>query len=139
MTLSDTRPSLAQVGRATLLALLGGLAGNLLVWFAGSALGEMRVDLIDVVMFSALGALAGGALYRLLGWAFPDARRRNRVFVAICVAVLVVYAGAPIAAMSAPYKDGAQPFNLLTVIATEIMHVISGGFVIAAFTRRTSE
>ncbi|MCS7087925.1 MAG: hypothetical protein NZL91_04435 [Thermoflexales bacterium] len=136
---TTSRPSWAQVGRTTLLALLGGVAGNLIVWFVSSVVGEIRVDLLDVVLFSVLGAVAGGVLYRLLAWPFPDAQRRNRVFVAICILVLVVYAGAPIAATTAPYKQGAQPFNLLTVVATEIMHLVSGGFVIAAFTRSASQ
>lgn len=121
---------------ALLIALLGGVAGNGLVWLIGDLAGEIHVDLLDVMLFSVIGAVAGGVLYALLALLVREARTRDRIFIVICVVVLVVYAFAPIAAMQAPYKQGAQPFNVLTVIATEIMHLISGGLVIFAFTRK---
>jgi len=129
--------SWAQWLQALLIALIGGVVGNLAVWAVSSVVGEIRVDALEVAIFSAIGALAGGVLYAALARVIANVHVRNRVFVIVCVVALVAYAFAPLAAMQAPYREGAQPFNVLTVIATELMHLISGGLVIFAFTRRS--
>jgi len=133
---AQQRPPLARIARATLLAAAGGVIGNTLLWLMTSPLGRLQVGLAEVVVFSLLGGLAGGVLYALLSRLLPSP---NRVFVALCIAVLILYAFGPIWAAQTPYREGAEPFNLLTVLVTEVMHLISGGFVIGVLTRLTGE
>jgi len=130
------RPQLARVARATLLAAAGGIIGNTLLWLMISPLGRLQVGLAEVVVFSLLGGLAGGILYAILSRLLPSP---NRAFVAVCIVVLILYAFGPIWAAQTPYREGAEPFNLLTVLVTEVMHLISGGFVIGVFTRLKEE
>jgi hypothetical protein len=134
MTAEKALP-LARIVRATLIAAAGGISGNTLLWLMVSPLGRLQVGLGEVIVFSLLGGLAGGVLYGILSRLLS---RPNRLFVAICVVVLILYAFGPIWAAQTPYREGAEPFNLLTVLVTEVMHLISGGFVIGVFTRLTT-
>jgi hypothetical protein len=108
-------------------ALAGSTLGNALLWWAGSRLGRMSVGLSEVLLFSALGVAAGVALrLAVVRWA----RRPARVFVRVCVGVLLVYALGPVSAALAPYMDGAETFTTVTVIATESMHLVSVGAIL---------
>ena len=135
-TVTAQRPTLARIARATLIAAAGGIIGNALLWLMVSPLGRLQVGLGEVIAFSFLGGLAGGVLYGILSRLL---NQPNRPFIVICIVVLVLYAFGPIWAAQTPYREGAEPFNLLTVLVTEVMHLISGGFVIGIFTRLTIE
>ena len=105
---------------------------NALVWFPGTRLGEMVIGWREVALFSVLGAVAGGAGFAALGrWA----TRPLRSFFVLTVVVLVVYGVGPISAAYAPYMEGATTFNVTTVVATEVMHLVSGACVYLALTR----
>ena len=45
-----------------------------------------------------------------------------------------LYAWALVAAQ-APYMAGVERFNLTTVVATELMHLLSGAWIVGCFTR----
>ena len=82
-----------------------------------------------------VGVLAAAIVFAALGrWS----RRPRKIFMGVSVAVLVLYALGPISAALAPYKEGAPPFNVTTVLATELMHLVSGLLVMATFPRLAS-
>lgn len=106
----------------------------MLVWLLGTLLGRMTIGVTEVILFSLIGAVGGAALYALLG---KLTRRPLRPFFIISIMVLVVYALGPITAAQAPYMEGAELFTPTTVIATEVMHLVSGGWIIGLFTRHS--
>jgi hypothetical protein len=127
-TLVRTRLPLAVALAALVSAVL-----NLGVWRAGEAFARMTIGWREVVLMSVLGAAAGGVSLLLLGRYSSHPRRH---FARLTIAVLVLYALGPISAMYAPYREGAERFNVATVIATEIMHLASGGAVYFLLARR---
>jgi hypothetical protein len=111
------------------LALVVSTLCNALLWGAGSALGRMSVGLGEVVLFSALAVCAGVALrIAVERWAKQPATS----FVRVCAGVLVLYALGPLSAAYAPYMEGAETFTVVTVVATELMHLVSGAAVVLA-------
>jgi hypothetical protein len=113
------------------LALVASTLGNALLWKAGSVLGRMSIGIGEVLLFSALAVCAGMALRIAVDrWA----KRPATMFVRVCVGVLVVYALGPLSAAYAPYMEGAETFTVVTVVATELMHLVSGGAVVLALT-----
>lgn len=122
----------AQIPTMVAAAAAASTALNLLVWFLGTRLDEMVIGWREVALFSVIGAVAGGVVYAALGrWA----ARPLRSFAILTVVVLVVYALGPLSAAYAPYMEGATTFNTTTVVATEVMHVVSGFCVYFALTR----
>lgn len=124
-----------RIPTATLVAALGSAATNVAIWFAGEALDRMTIGWEEVVIFSALGAAAGGAVFAALG---RFAQRPVRRFAAVTIAVLLVYALGPVSALYAPYMEGAELFNVTTLLATEVMHLVSGAWVYLSLTRRAT-
>jgi hypothetical protein len=115
------------------LALVASTLGNALLWGAGSVLGRMSVGIGEVVLFSALAVCAGAVLrVGVDRWAKQPAT----TFVRVCVGVLVVYALGPLSAAYAPYMEGAETFTVATVVATELMHLVSGAAVVLALAPR---
>lgn len=131
----DLREPAVAVGptakRAALVAVGSSLA-NAGVWLVGHAVGRMTIGVGEVVVGSLIGAAGAFAVFAALS---RFARRPRRVFLRIAIAILVLYALGPISAFFAPYREGAETFNLVTVVATEAMHLVSGLWVMAAFTR----
>jgi Family of unknown function (DUF6069) len=124
--------SLASLARAAGLAALTGVVGNALVWLIGEAVDTMVFPLPIVIFVSVIGALVGGAIYYVMT---RFLRNPNRIFTIVSVVFLVLYAYAPINAMSNPPASGFPPFNLATMLAAQIMHVISGVAAIYFYTR----
>jgi len=120
------------IPQAAALAGLGSILTNTLIYLLGTALGHMTITLADVLIFSLIGVVGGAGLFVLLR---RVSRHPNRLMLIIGVAVLVLYAAGPIAAAQAPYMEGAERFTLTTVIATELMHLSSGAWVLGLFTR----
>jgi uncharacterized membrane protein YjjP (DUF1212 family) len=77
--------------------------------------------------------LIGGVLYFILSRLFGA--RTNFVFTIISVIFLVANFFGPISAMSSEAMPGMGLFNLPTVIATEIMHLVAGGLAITRYTK----
>jgi hypothetical protein len=86
----------------------------------------------EVVTGSVVGVVAAAVVLAAFArWT----RRPRRIFVGTSIAVLVLYSLGPISATLAPYKEGAALFNVVTVLATELMHLVSGLLVLATFPR----
>lgn len=117
---------------ATLVAALGSAAMNLAIWWAGEALDRMTIGWVEVVVFSTLGAAAGGVVFAAMG---RFTRHPVRQFARLAVAVLLAYALGPVSARHAPYMEGAERFNTTTLLATEAMHLVSGAWVYVALTK----
>jgi len=117
---------------ATLVAALVSTAGNAAVWLLGMWLDRMTLGLGEVVAGSLIGALAGGIAFALCG---RFARNPIRVFAGLCVAVVLLYAAGPFIAAREPYMEGAELFNAATVVATQVMHLVSAAAVWFAMTR----
>ncbi len=81
-------------------------------------------DLSFAALFKTAGLVSGAS-----------AAGPRRIFVGVSIAVLVLYSLGHISAALAPYKEGAALFNVVTVLATELMHVVSGLLVLATFPR----
>ncbi len=128
------RPSVsfAALARAVGLAALVGVIGNSLVWVIGEAVDTLMFPLPVVMFVSTLGALVGGAVYYVIS---KFARNPNRIFTIVSIVFLVLYAYAPINAMYNPPGPGLPVFNLATMLAAQIMHIISGAAAIYFFTR----
>lgn len=105
---------------------------NLAIWWTGEALDRMTIGWVEVVVFSTLGAAAGGAVFAAMG---RFTQRPVRRFALVTVAVLLVYALGPVSALYAPYMEGAERFNTTTLLATEAMHLVSGAWVYFALTK----
>jgi Family of unknown function (DUF6069) len=124
--------SLASLARAAGLAALAGVIGNVLVWLIGEAIDTMIFPLPIVIFISIIGALVGGVVYYVIS---RFARNPNRIFTIVSIVFLVLYAYAPINAMSNPPSPDFPVFNLATMIAAQIMHIISGVAAIYFYTR----
>jgi hypothetical protein len=119
--------------QAALVAVVSSVA-NACVWLVGNAVSRMVIGVSEVVAGSVIGVAGAFVVFAVLA---KRAERPRRIFTRIAIAVLVLYALGPISAVLAPYREGAERFNLATVLATEVMHLISGLAVIWTFTRRS--
>jgi hypothetical protein len=117
---------------ATVIAALVSAAVNLGVWGIGASVSRLTIGWSEVVVMSGLGALAGALALLLLG---RYSSRPRRHFALLTIAVLVLYALGPVSAMYAPYREGAERFNVATLLATEVMHLTSGAAVYGILTR----
>lgn len=109
-----------------------GTVGNVAIWAAGERVDRMTLGLGDVVAGSLVGAVAGGIAFALCG---RFARRPVRMFGFLAVTVVVLYAAGPLIAAREPWMEGAELFNLTTVLATQIMHLVSAAAVWWSMTR----
>ncbi len=126
------RVLLARLPAATVAAALAGAAGNSLLWAVGDAVDRMTLGLGEVLMASTIGAVAGGVALALCGrWA----KRPVRLFLIVSAVVVVLYAGGPVSAVYAPYMEGAELFNVTTLVATEAMHLVSAAATILILLR----
>jgi len=132
--MQSARIALHRIPQAAAFAAIGSAISNVLVWLLGSLFGQMTISVPEVVIFSIIGVIGGAGVYAILGkWT----RQPLRIFIIISVVVLVLYAFGPIAAAQEPYMQGVERFTTTTVIATELMHLISGAWIIGMFTRQT--
>jgi hypothetical protein len=131
-SVATERVAFRKIAPVTCVASLGSAAMNAIVWLVGNAVGPLTIGLTEVLLFSALGALGGAGLYALLGL---TTRRPVWWFVRISAAVVAIYALGPLTAALSPYMEGAAIFNAATVIATELMHLISAAWVVGALGR----
>jgi len=132
--MKSERVGFGKIAQATAVAGVGSAVANSVVWFIGNAIAGLKVPLAEVLVFSLIGALGGGIVYALL---VRFTRKPNTIFIAISAIVLVVYALGPISAAMAPYMQGAEIFDTATVVAAELMHLISAAFVVGFLTRLT--
>jgi hypothetical protein len=134
MTESEPPVALGRVaGEAALVAVVSSIA-NALVWLVGQRVSGMKIGVGEVIAGSVIGVVGAFVVFAVLA---KRGRRPRRIFLRIAIAVLVLYALGPISAVIAPYREGAERFDLATVVATELMHLISGLAVIWVFTRRS--
>jgi hypothetical protein len=116
----------------TLLAAAASTLGNVARWAVGHSVGRMTLGVTEVVLGSVIGAVAGGAFALCGRWA----KRPVRMFRLLALAVVVLYAAGPVSAAYAPYMEGAELFNMDTLIVTELMHLVSAGCVVFLLTQR---
>ncbi len=107
-------------------------AANVAVWMVGGLLGSMTIGAGEVITGSLVGVGAGVVALAVAGRFF---KRSKRAFLLAGSLVLVLYALGPISAAVAPYREGAELFTGSTVLAPEVMHLVSGVSIMAAFTR----
>jgi hypothetical protein len=107
-------------------------AVNTVIWFVGNIVDVMKVPAPAPAIFSVLGVLVGGVIFLALSRVTSKART---IFLIVSVVFLVAYAAAPIQAMQAPPMPGGEPFNMATMIATQLMHLVAAAAAIWAYTR----
>lgn len=132
----DDRVVLRRIPLATLVAAVGSTACNVGVHYAALRYGRMTIGYTETVAASLIGAALAGAVYWLLA-RFTD--HAVRWFTVIATLVIGVYGVGPVAAAYEPYMEGAELFTLTTVVATEIMHIVSGAWVLWALLRLARE
>ena len=107
-------------------------AVNTVIWFVGNIVDAMKVPAPAPAIFSVLGVLVGGVIFLALSRVTSKART---IFLIVSVVFLVAYAAAPIQAMQASPMPGGESFNMATMIATQLMHLVAGAAAIWAYTR----
>jgi hypothetical protein len=120
------------------IATLGGLVAaastgaNALIWFVADRVGRMTIGVDEVVIGSLVGIVGASLVFCALNvWA----RNPRKIFFRIAIGVLIIYSLGPVSAALAPFMEGAEKFNVCTVLATELMHLVSGLSILWAFTR----
>ena len=96
-------------------------------------MGGMKVPLIAVPISSIVAVAIGGLVYAILG---KLTRKPITIFTVLSIILLVFMAFSPYSAMQSSPMPGGEPFNMATFVSTELMHIVSGGLAIYAFTRR---
>lgn len=131
MTESPTvRP--ARIPAATLVAAVLSALGNAALWAVAQAIGRMTIGVTEVVVASVIGAVLGGIAFAICG---RFSTRPTKVFGVLTIIVVAVYAFGPVSAALAPYMEGAELFNATTVVATEVMHLLSAAAIWFSLTR----
>ncbi len=120
-TTTDIRPTIAQIARATGLAILVALLINVILYFVSIPLGWLPTEstqgpvvLANVVIASVVPIIAGAILYVVLT-RFLTYKRANNIFLIIASIVLILMAASPFAALVTP-TFGA-------VLMLELMHL----------------
>jgi hypothetical protein len=134
LTMKPSEPQVVygHLAQRAVLVALGSTLGNSALWWLGEHLGGMTIGLAEVVIGSVIGVVLGTAALAVLG---ALTRRPRRTFVICSAVVLVLYAFGPVSAALAPYREGAALFNSTTLIATELMHLVSGLSMLFVFTK----
>lgn len=127
------RVAFGKIPQAIVFAGVIGAVINTIIFFIGNAIGGMKIPMIMVPIMSIALVAIGGLVYALLG---KFTKRPITIFIILSVIVLVLDAFAPYNAMFNPPAPGVELFNTTTFVATELMHLVSGGLAIYAFTRR---
>lgn len=130
--MTDDRVLLNRVPLATAVAATGSTLCNVGVHYTALRYGEMTISVRDTIVMSIVGALVASVVYWLLG---RYTRHAVRWFAVIATIAIGVYGLGPIAAAYSPYMEGAPLFTLTTVVATEIMHMVSGAWILWALLR----
>ena len=129
----NNKPSFSAVLKTGLIAGATAAAVNTVIWIIGQITGGMTIPVVLVIAFSIIGIVIGGLIYFVLSRFLGN--RSNLVFTIISVLFLIAYAFAPISAMSTEPGPGMGVFNLTTVIATEIFHLVAGWLAITRYTK----
>ena len=132
----DDRVVLRKVPLATVVAAVGSTITNVGVYYAALRYGRMSIGYTETIAASVIGAVLAGLVYWLLARYTEHA---VRWFTVVATIVIGVYGVGPVAAAYAPYMEGAELFTLTTVVATEIMHIVSGAWVLWALLRLARE
>ena len=134
-TTQTERVAFKKIPQAGLIAAVTAAVLNVVIYFIGNAMGGMKLPLTPVLVavFSILGITIGGVIFALLG---RFTKRPITIFTIISIVFLVLYAFAPINAMSSSPMPGMEPFNITTTIATELMHLVAGALAIWSYTTR---
>ncbi len=128
----DAKLPLTRIASSAGLVAVASTVANALIWFVGDRLGRMTIGLVEVIIGSLVGIVGAGLVFVALNaWT----RHPRRIFFRIAVGVLVLYSLGPVSAALAPYMEGAERFNVSTVLATELMHLVSGLSILAVLTR----
>jgi hypothetical protein len=135
MTTQASYVAFKRIPQAAALAMIGSSFVNLVIWLIVNAFSNVTISWIEVLLFNGLGVIGGACVYALLG---RFTRRPIRLFWMSSVAVLALYSFGPIAAAQAPYMEGAARFNTATIIATELMHIVSGAFIVSLLTKQAA-
>lgn len=132
----NNKPSFGTIMKTGLTAGVIAAAINTAIWIIGQVTSGMVVPIVFVIAISIIGVLIGGLIYfglsRFLG------TRTNLVFSVISIVFLIAYAFMPISAMNSEPMPGMGVFNVATVIATELMHIVAGYLAITRYTKLTS-
>jgi membrane-associated PAP2 superfamily phosphatase len=105
---------------------------NVVIWFVATLIGTVTVPVTAVIVSSIIGVAVGGVVYALIG---RFIKRPITVFTIIAIAFLVISLLSPVSAMQSP-PPGMEKFNVPTVIATLLMHVVTGALAIWSYTKR---
>lgn len=130
--MTDDRVVLSRIPLATAIAAVGSTACNVGVYLVAQRYGRLTISLTETVVFSLVGAVLAAGVYALLG---KYTRHAVRWFTVIATIAIGVYGLGPISAAYAPYMEGAELFTMTTVVATEIMHIVSGAWILWALVR----
>jgi hypothetical protein len=126
------KPTIGQIAKAGAIAAALAAAGNAIVWLIASLIGSMMIPLPITLFVTVLGIAIGGLIYFVLS---RITRRANTIFIIVSVLFLIAYAFGPIGAMTNPPMPGMPVFNMATVIAAEVMHIVAGVIAIVFYTR----
>ena len=120
-------------GMGRSIALVGGLGAlvNSLIFVVGQNVGGMRIPYPMVPINSLGGAGFGGLIYLAL---LRYTKQPRGIFVGLSAVFLVLFGLLPFRLMSNP-PPGAEPFNMTTVVALEVMHLVSGALAILLYIR----
>jgi hypothetical protein len=130
----EQRVALHRLPLATAVATAGGVAGNVVILKVAERYGTVTIGVGETVLLSVIGALLAAAVFAVLGKTTPYAVRWFTILATIAIGV---YGVGPVAAAYEPYMEGAPLFTLTTVVATELMHVNSGAWILVALLRLT--
>ena len=129
----EDRVILSRIPAATAVAAVGSSLCNVGVYYASLRYGRMTIGVTETVIASIIGARLTDTLrqpvYALLG---RFTRHAVRWFAVVATIVIGAYGLGPIAAAYEPYMEGAELFTLTTVVSTEIMHIVSGTWILTA-------
>ncbi len=132
----DDRVVTRKIPLATFVAAAGSTVCNLGVYYGALRFGRMTIGPTETAVMSVLGAGLAGLVYWLLARFTEHAVRWFTVLAALAIGV---YGVGPVAAAYEPYMEGAEVFSVTTVMATELMHIVSGVWVLWALLRLARE
>jgi hypothetical protein len=130
--MTDDRVIPSKIPLATAVAAVGSTLCNIGVYQLSLRYGRLTIGITETVVLSLLGALLAGLTYYLLG---RFTQHAVRWFAILATIFIGVYGLGPIAAAYEPYMEGAELFTMTTVVSTEIMHMVSGAWILWSLLR----
>lgn len=130
--LLSERVAFKQIPAAGALAAVLAVVVNAVIWLIASLTGTVTVPLVAVVLSTIVGVGAGGVAFALIG---RFTKRPIAIFAIVAIAFLVFSLISPVNAMQSP-PPGMEKFNVTTVIATELMHIVTGVLAVWSYTKR---